>query len=117
MSSLVRRPRGWKRGKWKIDFDKPATTPAQRQMGPIFVAIESHDYFFQQRPQKLLAIAIGGGGRGPDFAQIGTKSTDPRFLFRVECARTLPAFELCHTSPQRRLELLKIRRIHTSKCL
>src|ERR1700687_97718 len=58
-------------------------------MGPMFGAIDSHDHLFQQRAQELLTIAIGSGGRDPDFAQIGPESTDPGFLFRAECARTL----------------------------
>ena len=71
----MRGPRGWKRGRARSHSVRVAASPAQRQMRPAFGAINSHDHFFQQGAQEFLAIAIRGGGRGPDFAQIGAEST------------------------------------------
>ena len=42
-------------------------------MSTPFGAIDGNNHFFQKSAQKLLAIAICGGRRRPDFVQIGTE--------------------------------------------
>jgi hypothetical protein len=48
-----------------------------------------HNHFFQKSSRKLLAIAIGGGRRRPDFVQIGTERGNSLFLGLTQHARAL----------------------------
>ena len=58
-------------------------------MSTMLGPIDGNNHFFEKSTQKLFAIAIRGGRRGPDFCQIGTKRLDFIFFFWTECARAL----------------------------
>src|SRR5260370_188901 len=58
-------------------------------MRTTFGPIHPNDHFFDKSTQKLLAIAIRGGRRYPDFIQIGTERTNLFFFCRAERAWAL----------------------------
>ena len=53
--------------------DRPvekAAAPAQREVRVRLLALDCHHDFLEQRAQQLLAIPVGGGGRGPDGVEV-----------------------------------------------
>src|SRR6266481_7407607 len=75
--------------KGEIAFRERAASPAQSQMPTAFSPIHTHNHFFQKGSQKLLAIAICGGRRRPDFMQIGAERENLLFLCLTQHARAL----------------------------
>src|SRR5215467_10606446 len=64
-------------------------------MGKPFDAIDGNNHFFQKSAQQLFAISIRGGGRRPDFMQIGAERENFLFFFFAQRAWALsfPPFE------------------------
>ena len=58
-------------------------------MPTAFDAIHTHNHLFQKGSQKLLAIAICGGRRRPDFLQIEAERENFLFLCLTQHARAL----------------------------
>ena len=75
--------------KRELAFRERAASPAQSQMPAAFGSIHTHNHFFQKSSQKLLAIAIAGGRRRPDFVQIGTELENFLFLALTQPAGAL----------------------------
>src|SRR5215471_9113214 len=71
-------------------------------MSAPFGAIDGNNDFFQKSAQQLFAISIRGGGRRPDFMQIGAERENFLFFFFAQRAWALsfPPFEFSFCSSE-----------------
>jgi hypothetical protein len=81
----------------EIQFCKSAASPAQSEMGVVLVPIDGSYHLFQERAQKLFAIAVCSGRCRPDFMQIGAERAQFVLFFLSERTRPslFPAHEFC----------------------
>src|SRR5919109_957464 len=67
---------------WQRDgqFGDRAALPAQRQRGAAFFAHDIDDHLLDQATDQLLAVAVGGGRRGPHAPEVGAERQQPLAL-------------------------------------
>src|ERR1700674_4582529 len=81
--------RRWMRARQRhIDLAHQPAAPAQRQMCIGLLALDTQDYFLEQRAQQLLAITVGRRCGGPDGIEILTEREDGASLLGRERARS-----------------------------
>ena len=66
-----------------------AASPADRERRAALLALDVDDDFLDQAAEQLLAVAVGGGGRRPDAAEVGAERQQLLALLVGERARSL----------------------------
>jgi len=59
-----------------------AALPAEYEVGVAGGSVQGDGDLGEQGAQEFLAVAVGGGRRGPDHVQVAAQCEDPGLLFR-----------------------------------